>query len=108
MAGGGIRRAAPLRRSGPRSPLGQAAAHGLLLAFSFVTLAPFAWTLAQSFQPEFPDVSWTTHNYNQVVNYGPFMQSYVNSIMVAASVTASAVVTSVLVGFVLAKYRFRG
>jgi len=96
------------RRPGWGSPLSQAAPHAVLLAFSFVTLAPFAWTLVQSFQALSGDVAWTTHNYNQVVNYTPFTTSYLNSIIVAGSVTVSALLTSILVGFVLAKYRFRG
>ncbi len=82
--------------------------HLLLLAFSFVTLAPFVWTFVQSFQPQMATVAWTTNNYNQVINYGPFVTSYLNSILVAGSVTAAAVLTSIWVGFVLAKYRFRG
>jgi multiple sugar transport system permease protein len=80
----------------------------LLLAFSCATIGPFAWTLIQSFQPLYQDVVWTTHNYNQVINFAPFTASYMNSVIVAASVTAFAVLTSLLVGFVLAKYRFRG
>jgi multiple sugar transport system permease protein len=95
-------------RLGRAKRLGEAAPHVLLLAFAFLAVAPFGWTLLQSFQSWSGDVAWTTHNYNQVVNYAPFMTSYVNSIVVAGSVTASAVVTSLLVGFVLAKYRFRG
>jgi ABC-type glycerol-3-phosphate transport system permease component len=98
----------PAHRRQLRKPLSRIWPHILLLVFSCVTLGPFAWTLIQSFQPVIPDASWTTRNYNQVIDYAPFTSSYMNSIIVAASVTASAVVTSLLVGFVLAKYRFRG
>ena len=94
------------RRAGKR--LSHIAPHILLLLFSCATLGPFAWTLIQSFQPFSQDVSWTTHNYNQVIDYAPFTTSYMNSIIVAGSVTACAVVTSLLAGFVFAKYRFRG
>lgn len=102
------RRVAAPRRHGGGSLLPRVAPHVLLLAFSFLTLAPFGWTLVQSFQPVYLDIAWTTHNYNQVVNYAPFMATYLNSLIVAAGVTASAVMTSILVGYVLAKYRFRG
>ncbi len=106
------RRAAPRAvTAGPaswRRLLPNALPHVLLLAFSFVALAPFAWTMAQSLQSQSGTVAWTTRNYNQVMDYGPFLTSYRNSVIVATSVTASAVVTSLLVGFVLAKYRFWG
>ena len=84
------------------------APHALLLVFSVAALGPFAWTFIQSFQSDTPGVGWTTRHYNQVIGYEPFMRSYGSSIIVAGSVTAFAVVTSLLVGFVLAKYRFRG
>jgi multiple sugar transport system permease protein len=82
--------------------------HILLVAFSLLTVGPFIWTLSQAFHPTFENVWWTTRNFNQVIDYAPFSASYLNSIIVAGSVTACAVVTSFLVGFVLAKYRFRG
>jgi len=91
-----------------RTSLGQVAPHVLLLLFACAAVGPFVWTLIQSFQPTDPDVTWTTRNYNQVINYDAFASSYMNSAIVAVSVTIFAVVTSILVGFVLAKYRFRG
>jgi alpha-1,4-digalacturonate transport system permease protein len=88
--------------------LGRLAPHLVLLAFSCATLAPFAWALVQSFEPLTTDVTWTTNNYNQVIDYGPFITSYLNSIIVAGTVMASAVLTSIPVGFVLSRYHFRG
>ncbi len=101
-------RTSRLSRLGDSMSWRQAVPHTLLLLFTLATLAPYAWTLAQSFQPLTDNVAWTTHNYNQVVDYGPFAASYMNSVVVAITVTASAVLTSVMVGFVLSKYRFRG
>ncbi len=85
-----------------------AAPHALLLAFSVATLAPFAWTLAQSFMPRLSDVAWTTHSYTATLSYQPFAAAFLNSLLVAGSVTIAAMLTSTLVGFVFAKYRFRG
>jgi ABC-type glycerol-3-phosphate transport system permease component len=98
----------PRRRRSLYKPLSRIAPHILLLAFSCATLGPFLWSLFQSFQPGYFDTSWTTSHYDQALDSGPFIADYRNSIIVAGSVTISAVVTSLLVGFVLAKYRFRG
>jgi multiple sugar transport system permease protein len=84
------------------------APHALLLAFSVATLAPFAWTLAQSFVPRLSNVTWTTHNYTATLSYQPFASAFLNSLVVAGSVTIAAMLTSTLAGFVFAKYRFRG
>ncbi len=85
-----------------------AALHALLLAFSVATLAPFAWTLAQSFAPRLSDVAWTTHNYTATLSYQPFASAFLNSLLVAGSATVAAMLTSTLAGFIFAKYRFRG
>jgi len=85
-----------------------AAPHALLLAFSVATLAPFAWTLAQSFTPRLSDVAWTTHNYTATLSYQPFASAFLNSLLVAGSATIAAMLTSTLAGFIFAKYRFRG
>ncbi len=85
-----------------------AAPHALLLAFSVATLAPFAWTLAQSFTPRLSDVAWTTHNYTATLSYQPFASAFLNSLLVAGSATIAAMLTSILAGFIFAKYRFRG
>jgi len=84
------------------------APHALLLAFSVATLAPFAWTLAQSFSPWLSDAAWTTHNYTATLSYQPFASAFLNSLVVAGSVSIAAMLTSTLAGFVFAKYRFRG
>jgi len=104
------RRGASVEPSRPRlRRLAVAAApHALLLAFSVATLAPFAWTLAQSFMPRLSDVAWTTHNYTATLSYQPFASAFLNSLVVAGSVTIAAMLTSTLAGFVFAKYRFRG
>ncbi len=95
----------PARR---RRRLACAAPHALLLAFSVATLAPFTWTLAQSFSPRLSDVAWTTHNYTATLSYQPFASAFLNSLVVAGSATIAAMLTSTLAGFVFAKYRFRG
>ncbi len=104
-----IRRGAPIKPRRRRRRLAvDAAPHALLLLFSVATLAPFAWTLAQSFRPRLSDVAWTTHNYTATLSYQPFANAFLNSLLVAGSVTIAAMLTSTLAGFVFAKYRFRG
>ncbi len=104
-----------------RPVLGLAAAHCLLLAVSLVTLAPYVWSVLQSFKssaeagsPGLLPRTWTLDNYLAVLTFASpdehfsFIGSYLNSIIVAASVTAAALLSSTLAGFVLAAYRFRG
>src|SRR5207248_1729037 len=109
------------RRPALRPVLGLAAAHGLLLAVSLVMLAPYVWSVLQSFKssgeagsPGLLPHTWTLDNYIAVLTFASpyehfsFLGSYLNSIIVAVSVTAAALLTSTLAGFVLATYRFRG
>ncbi len=110
---------------GPRgrrtlSPLiGRILVYSLLIAGCLLTLAPFLWMLSCSLKssteivrlpptlfPEKPTLqSYRTIFTDPRVPLGRF---YMNSIVVAVSVTAMILFTSSLAGFVFAKYQFFG
>lgn len=91
--------------------------HALLAAIGVLTVFPFAWMLvssfksnreinaaAQSFWPE----SWTLDNYVSVQEKLEFFRLFTNSIFLSVVITAIVIYTSLLGGFVFAKYQFRG
>jgi len=52
--------------------------------------------------------SWTGENYRQAWQQGQFLLAFFNSALVAIAVTGSQVGTSLLAGYALARYSFRG
>jgi len=118
-----LRSAAHHARSRPRSALGPWLGHALvyvlLVAGCLLTLMPFLWMLSNSFKssteivrlpptlfPKNPTVqSYRTIFTDPRVPLGRF---YLNSIIVAVSVTVLILFTSSLAGFVFAKYQFFG
>jgi multiple sugar transport system permease protein len=105
----------PARRS--RRPLGHLLLHAALLLGSGVMLLPFIWMLSTSLKtpPEiftYPPVwipqpiAW--ENYTQTVSVMPFGRFYLNSLIVASSVTFLQLLTSSLAAFAFARLRFRG
>jgi len=87
-----------------------------LSIFSTIMVTPFVWMLLLSFKQRheisqantiFPEV-WTLDNYKKVFDTVPIMHWFSNSLVVTVSVTLIVLFTSSLVGFVFAKYRFRG
>jgi multiple sugar transport system permease protein len=91
--------------------------HGLLLTGSVVMLLPFVWMLSTSLKtpPEiftFPP-TWIPsrpafENYAKTVTVMPFGRFYLNSLIVAISVTVLQIVTSSLAAFAFARLRFKG
>ncbi len=107
-------RARRRRRIGPW--VGQTAIHAVLLAMSFLALAPFVWTIFASFK-SFKELTestdllphvWTLNSYTEVFARSNFLSGFANTIMVAVTVTATTLLTSAAVGYVFAKYQFRG
>ncbi len=104
----------PKRRT--RLSLDQIIMHMILLLFSFVALAPFVWSLFASFKPFKELVSsqaflpkvWTLNNYKEIITRVHFGDGFLNSVGTATSVTVTTLITSSLLGFVFAKYRFWG
>lgn len=93
------------------------ALHGAMLAASFLTVMPFIWMLSTSFMerghastfpPRFIPDRFTLNQYIylfQRLNIGRF---FINSTILALSVTALSLFVNALAGFAFAKYRFRG
>jgi ABC-type glycerol-3-phosphate transport system permease component len=89
-----------------------------LVAISAVFAYPFVWMFFATFKsnpeivrtlPLLPSRFDTTY-YRELLDgtWIPFLRQYLNSLIVASVQTVVAVTTSVMAGFVLATYRFRG
>ena len=79
-------------------------------------LLPYIWMLLLSFKGQaeinrantiLPEV-WTLRNYIKVFETVPILRWFQNSVIVTASATVVTLFTSAIVGFVFAKYKFRG
>lgn len=89
----------------------------ILLALALVTITPFIWMLVSSFAPNseivkiggsfFPKMS-TFQNYIDVQEKFNFMRMFANSLFISVLTTAIIIYTSSLIGFVFAKFEFKG
>lgn len=88
----------------------------LALTASFAIL-PLYWMVASSLKSpdelgRLPPVWWSANPtlgaFEQVFSVIPYGQAFVNSFVIAAGDTVAIVVTSIMAGYVFAKYRFRG
>lgn len=89
----------------------------VLLLLALVTIIPFIWMLVSSFAPNseivkitgslFPTPS-TFQNYIDVQEKFNFMRMFANSLFVSVLTTVIIIYTSSLMGFVFAKFRFKG
>ncbi|WP_414840660.1 carbohydrate ABC transporter permease [Enterococcus saccharolyticus] len=89
----------------------------ILLIIALITVVPFIWMLVSSFAPNseivkiggsfFPTPS-TFANYTSIQERFGFMRMFLNSLFVSLTVTALTIYSSALVGFVFAKFKFRG
>lgn len=93
------------------------ALHLVLIAGSFVMILPFLWMLSTSLKERaevftYPPIwipstlAWD--NYNQALTALPFGRYYLNSLIVASSVTVLQLFTSSLSAFAFARLRFKG
>jgi ABC-type glycerol-3-phosphate transport system permease component len=87
----------------------------LLWLGAIVFLYPFIWMLSASFTSErsisklvFFPIDFTLSNYAQLIESIPIFRSLLNSIIVAGSITLGVLVFSSMVGYALAKHRFKG
>ncbi|MEG0743055.1 MAG: carbohydrate ABC transporter permease [Clostridia bacterium] len=93
------------------------ALNGILLLFSLATILPFIWMLSSSFKTNveisaleqhfFPQVA-TLQNYREAFAKFNFLRYFGNTLFYALAVSAITIYTSVLAGFVLSKYKFKG
>ena len=89
----------------------------ILAILALVTVVPFIWMLISSLSPNseivkiggslYPTPS-TFQNYVNVHQNFNMLQMFVNSLFIAVLTTTIVIYTSSLVGFVFAKFKFRG
>ena len=88
-----------------------------LTVFSLIMMYPMAWMLMTSFKSNadiqinktkfFPE-KWTIEGYQTAFEKAPIAQWFINSILVVIVVTAAVIITSTLIGYIFAKYEFKG
>ena len=91
--------------------------HLALLAVGVLTVFPFVWMLLSAFKPNSEiraldqtllPREWTFENFLSIQDHFDFFRLFGNSVLLSVSITAISIYTSVLAGFVLGKYVFRG
>lgn len=103
------------RWSRPKSVLGQALLWVLLVGFSLLFLYPFVWLLAASFKPKgqvfdnklIPD-TFLPSNYGDVWDQLPLLSWMGNSVLIALLAAAFVAISSSLVAFGFAYFKFPG
>jgi len=94
--------------------LGQLFMHAVLLVFSISAVVPFLWMAFGSLKPykelttsmDLLPHEWTLENYAQIIGQVNFLTAFRNSVLVAILTTLAVLLTSSLVGYVFASYRF--
>ena len=91
--------------------------YALLAVTGAAILLPLFWMVASSLKSpdelgRLPPIWWsaapTLGAFQQVFSVIPYGQAFLNSFFIAAGDTVAIVITSVMAGFVFAKYHFRG
>ncbi|MBS4218521.1 carbohydrate ABC transporter permease [Bacillus sp. FJAT-49711] len=89
----------------------------ILLAMAIITIIPFLWMLVSSFAPNseivkiggsFWPSEFTLNNYVGIQEKFNFMRMFGNSLFISIVITLITIYTSVLLGFVFAKFKFKG
>ena len=104
---GGVLRRAPLRT----------AQYAVLLITALAAMFPLYWMVASSLKsaneltalpPTWLPTQPSNAAYETVFSVIPYAQAFLNSFVIAAGDTLAIVVTSIMAGYVFAKYEFRG
>lgn len=95
--------------------------HYIIIAFlgifSVGMMYPMVWMCLTSFKSnaeirthrtKFLPVEWTAEGYRSAFERAPIVSWFTNSMFVTICVTAAVILTSTLIGFIFAKYVFRG
>ncbi len=89
----------------------------ILFILAIITVIPFVWMLISSFAPNSEIVKiggsfwpgqFTLNNYVNIQENFNFMRMFANSLFIAVTTTAIIIYTSALIGFVFAKFKFKG
>lgn len=96
---------------------GAIAGHATLALVGAAVAIPYAWMVLLSFKPTaelFSPATWfnlsnlTLEGYRQVFERAPFGRWALNSLVVASSLAAGQVLTSLLAAYAFARFEFRG
>lgn len=88
-----------------------------LTLFSIIMMYPMVWMLMTSFKTnadirmnrtKFFPTEWTLEGYRTAFEKAPIAQWFINSMLVVICITVAVIFTSTLIGYVFAKYEFRG
>jgi len=86
-----------------------------LVVFAAIFLYPFLWMLSGSLKPDFDVMNlslysshFTASNYSLVFDRIPIIRAFANSLIVAVAVTSCVVVFGSIVGYSLAKIKWKG
>lgn len=99
-----------------RLPWAQVPIHLVLALMVVLVMLPFLWMALGSFKT-YPDLinnpnrlpdPFTTENYQEIFGLANFTNAFINSVIVAAFRTVTACITSLMLGYVFAKYHFFG
>jgi multiple sugar transport system permease protein len=91
--------------------------HTFLIIGSIIMLIPFVWMISTSFKPPEETVTWpptlipenpTWANYTKVFTTIPILRYLFNSFIIASISTIFVLLTSLIAGYVFAKFRFPG
>jgi multiple sugar transport system permease protein len=100
-----------------RRSLGDAAMYLFVLTTGVVMFGPILWMLLAAFKkheeiitlpPVLLPSEWRWQNFVTVIEQSPIGRAYVNSLIVASTVTVAQVLTSTLGGYAFTKLRFPG
>ncbi|TFG62899.1 MAG: carbohydrate ABC transporter permease [Spirochaetales bacterium] len=89
----------------------------LLILISFVFILPFLWMFISSFKPALEIIripqtilpeKFTLNNFKTIFERLNFWRFLINSVVVSVAITAIAIFTSSLSGFVFTKFQFKG
>ena len=89
----------------------------ILLIMALITIIPFLWMLVSSFAPNSEIVkiggsllpsTFTLSNYVTIQEKFNFMGMFLNSLFIAVTVTVIVIYTSALIGYLFAKFEFKG
>lgn len=81
-----------------------------------IAIGPLLWMIATSLKPEFDALNneffvgyrWQWSNYSNALEFFPFVQYFLNDLLVSLAGTAMVLVTSSMAGFAFARVRFAG
>ena len=93
--------------------------HGVMLLLALIWIYPYIWLFLSSIKPadeiftRFFPTRITLEHYKYIFTMAekmerPFLRAFLNSVFVTATVTFSVVFTSAIVGYSLAKLKFKG